>query len=299
MTTLIIRAINARSLVSVTTFEKQDPYMTLEVSPTDLSILNHTKQVHKTKVHEDGNKRADWNEAFVFQMEDHTAMTLTLEVYNDNLGKDDLIGRVRVDLAPIFAKADRPMDVEFEETIEILSPKNVSVVAGKILLGFKWHNEELRIKTEAAKEQAQLFLFAEKARQEELERQLAEKTAREAETLREIEEMKKQLADAQAAAAKATELAAKALASVDDARVAVEDAEKERARLSKLEEESRVDALSAATEELAVDPEPAQEDGASESETDSDQEPDKPVDAPPRRRKKKAGILKRIGRALR
>ena len=176
MSVINIKAIGAKNLKSVTTFERQDPYLTLEISPTDLSILDFVKNVQKTQVHEDGGRSATWNENFVFEVQDHTKVTLTLAVFNDNYRKDDMIGRVRVDLAPIFAK--HAMDEIFEETIQLVDQSNVSKTAGNIMLTLQWHNEAMRIKEDASVNSA----------------------------LTELEKVKRELEEAKAAATKAAEV---------------------------------------------------------------------------------------------
>ena len=280
MSLITVKAIGAKNLKNTETFSNQDPYMTLLMSPSDESILNFDRTLHKTKVHIDGGSMAIWGDSFEFSVPNHETMILTIEVWNKNLVKDHIIGRKRINMGEIFK--NRPMDRSFEEWVNIEDQTNVSLAAGEVHLEFRWHNEKLRMKADAdaallltqkaeAAERARVAkqkAFAEESvRQADLARALvqvqeesrialekakqaeANRQSETAKLLAEIERMKLELENAKADAEKARQSALSAMASCEKVQSEFSAADAEKQRISKIEESARAAALSAVAEE--------------------------------------------------
>ena len=63
----------------------------------------HGNQNHKTKVAKDQGTTPQWNEQFIFQLVDSDP-TVLIKLYDDDFGKDDLLGNVRIDLHQVRNK---------------------------------------------------------------------------------------------------------------------------------------------------------------------------------------------------
>lgn len=102
---------------------KQDPYCVVHMNAPILG-KDHRR---KTKVHEDGDKMADWNAEFIYNMvrDEKSDINMThegqpanikFEVWNDNYVKDNVIGEVTLPLAEVIQMARTRRDAKLKLT---------------------------------------------------------------------------------------------------------------------------------------------------------------------------------------
>ena len=75
-----------------------DPYVKIEVG----------SQCFKTKTHENAGKQPSWFDVFEFHRTNEEVITFTL--YDDDIGKDDLIGTATLYLKNICIPGAKPFD---------------------------------------------------------------------------------------------------------------------------------------------------------------------------------------------
>jgi hypothetical protein len=321
---LHVKAIGAKSLKSVELLSKQDPYLVLFLDPKDK---------RKTRVHEDGGKKATWGNSFEFKsISDPSCGVLTLEVFNSNTISDDLIGSTTINVPRLQCQA---VDTAVDAWHEISDADGKK--AGEVQLEVAWHLSSLGEQAkreweeyEAAKRQADIDAAVAVKEAEILAAVQAERDAEEArvraeaeaQALREAEEARVR-AEAQARALREAEEArvraeaeARALREAEEARVraeaearALREAEEARvraeaeARALREAEEARVRAEAEAQAAIAavhVNDVHADVDSGSDDDSSDDGQPQGHPDK--KKKKKKAGLggaLKRLGRALR
>jgi hypothetical protein len=85
---LDVRVCGARNLPDTQWVSKPDPYVKCRLE----------SQVHKTAVIEN-NLTPEWNEVFKFHVRDADSAQLRLEVWNDNVASDELLGHYTMSLA--------------------------------------------------------------------------------------------------------------------------------------------------------------------------------------------------------
>ena len=88
--TLILKPTTARLFRDCDTFSKMDPFIKFVLGST----------TSKTKTHEGGGKKPNWNDTLTFTVAKDT--TLDILVYDEDPASDDLVGSTTVDLAPVM-----------------------------------------------------------------------------------------------------------------------------------------------------------------------------------------------------
>jgi len=88
---LEVQAVGARNLKSVQTLGKMDPYMTLRIDTTKL----------RTRTLKNAHREPSWNETFKFNIIDNQTL-LNIEIFNDDVGTDSMIGCTVIDLSKAF-----------------------------------------------------------------------------------------------------------------------------------------------------------------------------------------------------
>ena len=81
MSKLIVEPKTARLFRDTETFGKMDPYVKVQVGST----------IKKTKTHSDGGKTPSWTDALTLDITG-TEDSVTLTVYDEDIGKDDFVG---------------------------------------------------------------------------------------------------------------------------------------------------------------------------------------------------------------
>ncbi|CAG8637658.1 2129_t:CDS:2 [Ambispora gerdemannii] len=90
---LSVTVVEAKNLKDTDFFDKADPYIILSVD---------RQNKKRTKTKQDAGKNAAWNETFTFEIIEGQKDML-LEVFDEDIGTDDLMGGTIVDLRPVFA----------------------------------------------------------------------------------------------------------------------------------------------------------------------------------------------------
>eukprot|EP00345_Euplotes_harpa_P009808 CAMPEP_0168354706 /NCGR_PEP_ID=MMETSP0213-20121227/24068_1 /TAXON_ID=151035 /ORGANISM="Euplotes harpa, Strain FSP1.4" /LENGTH=164 /DNA_ID=CAMNT_0008366683 /DNA_START=13 /DNA_END=504 /DNA_ORIENTATION=- len=90
MTKLIVEPKTARLFRDTDTFGKMDPYVT----------LNCGSEKKKTKTHHSGGKNPSWTDCLNIKCTD---TTLTITVWDEDVGSDDFVGCGTVDVSSVVA----------------------------------------------------------------------------------------------------------------------------------------------------------------------------------------------------
>ncbi len=103
---IIIKPINGMLTKDTNMFGKMDPYV--------VCIIGSQKQ--RTATHSGGGKKPQWQTTLQFQLQNPESL-MRVAVYDDDLGKDDLVGEGTVNLNQLYGNPGRTENGKIDNDI--------------------------------------------------------------------------------------------------------------------------------------------------------------------------------------
>eukprot|EP00281_Chroomonas_sp_CCMP1168_P006044 CAMPEP_0206260442 /NCGR_PEP_ID=MMETSP0047_2-20121206/27097_1 /ASSEMBLY_ACC=CAM_ASM_000192 /TAXON_ID=195065 /ORGANISM="Chroomonas mesostigmatica_cf, Strain CCMP1168" /LENGTH=290 /DNA_ID=CAMNT_0053687537 /DNA_START=59 /DNA_END=927 /DNA_ORIENTATION=- len=102
---LEVTVVEGKNLKDTDFFTKSDPYVLMWI----MGPNNKKGEKFRTKTHKSGGKTPKWGDRKTFNIKEGDGM-IYLEVFDDDIGKDDLIGKAAINLTGVFNMNGQPTD---------------------------------------------------------------------------------------------------------------------------------------------------------------------------------------------